>query len=292
MKTPKLSRRFLPATLFLLAAGMRAQSTDLLDGGMNAPAVETVSGPQIVDSQPVGAKPAVASRLSPKEQELLKRFDLNHDGKLDDHELALAHEAIRQEEAGKAVDNARRLYARLLEKFDTERKGNLSPTEQADAVAFLETNYRGVYQKLVQKFDRNGDGKLDADETQAMFTTLAQAPAIGQGAKDASPVPAPRAAGVGRGMMARRIYERLLAAFDQDHDGTLDAAEQANALAYLKAHNPRLYDGMVQRYDTDGDGTLDAAESQALFNALAKLPPSGPSPAAGPGAAPTVQEKS
>ena len=291
MKTRTLPRRFLPATLFLLAATLRAQSMEL--PAADAQPTETVSGPPLAENDPATA-PA-NPRLTPKEHELLQRFDTNHDGKLDDQELAAAHEAMHQEEMGKAADRAQRLYGKLLEKFDVEKKGSLNPAEQAQALAFLEANAKPVYQKLLQKFDKNGDGKIDPAESQAMFAVLAQAPKFAQAAKDLSTGPRPAQLGGGRGLMARRIYEKLLASFDHDHAGSLSPAEQVEALAYLKTHNPRIYDGMVNRFDKDGDGSLEPAESQALFDTLAALPASPKAPAAAPVAAstaPNSQEKS
>ncbi len=259
----------------------------------DAPPSETMAGPQLAENDP--STQAAKAPLTAKEQELLKRFDTNHDGKLDDAELAAAHEAMHQEEMGKAVEKAQRLYGKLLEKFDAEKKGSLNPAEQAQALAFLETNAKPVYQKLLQKFDKNADGKIDATESQAMFDVLAQAPKFAQAAKDLSSGAKPSQAGGGRGLMARRIYEKLLTSFDHDHDGSLSPAEQTEALAYLKSHNPRIYDGMLHRFDKDGDGLLEPAESQALFDMLAAIPASPKAPAAAPvaaSAAPSAQEKS
>ncbi len=304
MKTFRLPRRFLPATLFLVAAALRAESNELAISSAEPPAetapAETVSGPELPDST---ASAPEAPKLSPKEQELLKRFDKNGDGKLDDSELAAAHEALHQEEMGKAVDNAKRLYARLLAQFDTEKKGSLTPAQQAQAVEAIQTRNKQVYAKLLQRFDKNGDGKLDADETQAMFTALAMAPKAGQAAKDLSaPAANPTVAAAGRSpggpgganraMMARRIYDRLLAKFDSDKTGSLSPAEQAAALAFLKDNNPMIYNRMVSRFDTDQDGSLNATESQALFDSLAKLPAAAPvSATTAAAAAPGVEKE-
>jgi hypothetical protein len=136
----KLFSFILPATLFL-AAGLRADE----------------------------AKPAAT--LTPPEAALLKRFDTNGDGKLDETELADAHEALRGAPGARAAV-AGQVYSRLLEHFDRDQTGHLGPDEQAAAVGYLRQNAPRIYQALLQRFDLNGDGELDAPETAAMFGTL------------------------------------------------------------------------------------------------------------------------
>lgn len=78
------------------------------------------------------------------------------------------------DEAGLGPRPAARLYDALLERFDVERKGSLSPAEQAQALRFLAQSRPGVYRRLVERFDRAGNGYLDPVESAAMFDTLAQ----------------------------------------------------------------------------------------------------------------------
>lgn len=67
------------------------------------------------------------------------------------------------------------LYARLLERFDHEHKGSLTPAEESQAVQYLSANQPQVYQRLLDIFDTNGYGYLDQVETAAMFEKLARA---------------------------------------------------------------------------------------------------------------------
>jgi hypothetical protein len=142
LQLPNLFRFIFPATLFL-AAGLRADE----------------------------AKPA--ANLTPTEEALLKRFDTNGDGRLDETELADAHEALRVQPAARAAI-ASQVYGRLLAHFDKNQTGHLAPEEQAAAVAYLRQNNPRIYQALLQRFDVNGDGQLDASETAAMFGALGQ----------------------------------------------------------------------------------------------------------------------
>jgi len=142
LQRSKLFTFIFPATLFL-AAALRAEE----------------------------ARPAAP--LTPTEAALLKRFDTNGDGKLDETELADAHEALRVQPGARAAI-AGQVYSRLLEHFDAAQAGHLSPDEQAAAVQYLRQNAPRIYQALLQRFDLNGDGALDAAETAAMFGALGQ----------------------------------------------------------------------------------------------------------------------
>jgi hypothetical protein len=90
--------------------------------------------------------------------------------------------------------------------------------------------------------------------------------------------PAKSAAKAGPAANARRLYAVLLQRFDKDHKGSLNPAEQAQALAFIEENRPVVYQTMVQRFDKDGDGKLSADEAGAMFAQLAKL--SGPVAAA------------
>ena len=104
--------------------------------------------------------------------------------------------------------------------------------EQTEALKYLQENNPRVYETLAKRFDRNGDGKLDAAEGAAMFQFLAYIPSVPQGQEKAvaakpKPVTA-TAVFTAQGQNGAKIYGRLaMQAFDKNHEGKLNADEQA-----------------------------------------------------------------
>ena len=100
-------------------------------------------GDALVGEPPAGATCTAPSLLlappqpdtthTPQEAEVLKRFDKNGDGRLDDDEVAAAHMGMARTELRGRVGQM--IYSRLLLAFDQEHHGSLSPEEQARAVA-------------------------------------------------------------------------------------------------------------------------------------------------------------
>lgn len=85
---------------------------------------------------PAAAAPAATAKAAhPKRDELLQRFDANHDGKLDDTEKAAAKAAM-QKNRGKGRDE-------LLKRFDANGDGKLDETEKAAAKKWREEHGKG-----------------------------------------------------------------------------------------------------------------------------------------------------
>jgi Ca2+-binding EF-hand superfamily protein len=95
--------------------------------------------------------------------ELLQRYDKNHDGKLDEAELAAAHESMLQAGFNRPAggERAGRRQAWLIKHFDRNGDGKLDEAERAEA--------RRV---ILERFDTNHDGRLDEDERAAMREQL------------------------------------------------------------------------------------------------------------------------
>jgi Ca2+-binding EF-hand superfamily protein len=105
----------------------------------------------------VDTPPAAAANYGPRHAEMLKRFDANGDGKLDETEKASAKAA-----QGGKTERREKARQRALEKFDRDGDGKLNEAERAEAAKAWETNPRAV-----KRFDKNGDGKLDETEKTA-----------------------------------------------------------------------------------------------------------------------------
>jgi hypothetical protein len=121
-------------------------------------------------------------------QELLQRYDTNHDGKLDDDELAAAHEDMARERLENGQGVGKKVRQQLLEKFDKNHDGRLEPDEREAARQYLQQHVELRQQFLLERYDKNGDGKLDDTERAAMkadFAKMRGQRSTGQG--DATP---------------------------------------------------------------------------------------------------------
>lgn len=83
------------------------------------------------------------------------------------------------------------------------------------------------------------------------------------------------------GKAADRLKEEAMKHFDANGDGTLDEAEQAEALEAMKKKGgdlqAQLKQFMLRRFDADKDGTLDEKERTAALEELGKqLEKNGP----------------
>jgi len=146
MKTPFLAPACLAATLFVLPAR----------------AADTPADPP----RAVPAAPTPASGLSATDAEILKRYDLNHDGKLDDNEVAAAMEQNREAaDAGRAkrLEQLEKRRQAWLGEFDRNGDGKLDPAERAAMERTLRVRLERR-PRLLKRFDTDGDGKLNDAE--------------------------------------------------------------------------------------------------------------------------------
>lgn len=111
-----------------------------------------------------------------QQADILKRFDKNGDGKLDEDEKAAAKEYNRETSAGRQGKARERLSKKALEKFDKNGDGKLDEAERAEAI---ETDPR-----LVKRFDKDGDGKLNDAEKAAAREAFAKMSEKRAGKKD------------------------------------------------------------------------------------------------------------
>ncbi|HUR58316.1 MAG TPA: hypothetical protein VM029_11440 [Opitutaceae bacterium] len=147
-----LSPRFLSATLFI-AIGLRAQD-------------------------PMQPAPGAMAKDSKRAQEMMKRYDKNGDGRIDDDERADAQEAMlkervdRQVQVGVGAPEA--LRVRMIEVFDKNRDGRLDDDERAAAMEYAPGVNPALRGEIMRRFDRNGDGKIDDEERATLLSFLAE----------------------------------------------------------------------------------------------------------------------
>ena len=138
MKTSFLLPSCFAATLFL-TVGLRAADADPTSA--------------VPDDQAATPKASAAHQA-----ELLKRFDKNGDGKLDDTEKAAAKAEMQKH----GSERKGKMRERALELYDKNGDGKLDETERAAAMADIKSRPR-----VIKRFDKDGDGKLNAEEEAA-----------------------------------------------------------------------------------------------------------------------------
>ncbi len=189
-------------------------------------------------------------------QAILKRFDKNGDGKLDEAERQAAREAFMKRRGGPGKDGKGRPgkgrpgqfdRAAILKQFDKNGDGKLDEAErQAAREAFMKR--RGGPGKagkgrpgkgrpggldraaILKQFDKNGDGKLDEAERQAAREAFMKR----RGGRDRGKFGQGRPGGPVDGPKPRIDRAKLIEQFDADGDGKLSPEERRKAMETLR----------------------------------------------------------
>jgi Ca2+-binding EF-hand superfamily protein len=104
--------------------------------------------------------------LSERDAALIKRYDTNKDGKLDEAEVAAVKEKMfmaDQEKREEKIERIKTRQAELHKEFDQNGDGALDETEKKA----MENALRARLEKrprLLKQFDSDGDGKLSDTE--------------------------------------------------------------------------------------------------------------------------------
>jgi Ca2+-binding EF-hand superfamily protein len=235
MKRSGLTSRFLPATLFL-----------------------TVICAAVLNGQ----EPAMAEK-SRRSEAILKRFDKNGDGRIDEDERIEAKEIMLKEQAERMTPRTMALppglepfRAEALAMFDQNRDGQLDEIERGAAQRFVTGMQEPASEnaELKRRFDQDGDGKIDDGERAKLDQFVAELRALG----------------------TAQMRVQLLQRFDLNLDGKIDDEEFPELEKFVR---PRIEANKVQvaRYDSDGDGRLDEKEwAAARIVISAWLNASGP----------------
>ena len=150
--------------------------------------------------------------------QLMKQFDKNGDGRLDEQERAEAKKAINEKRAD--LQQMRKKFAKdIIAKFDKDGDGKLDETE---LMAFMEEQRKAFEsdrqnrrprkefapsKEMLAKFDKDGDGKISRQERRAMFE------------------------------QAHKKREALLKKYDEDGDGKLSEAEKTKLIQDPEVQN-------------------------------------------------------
>jgi len=230
MKRPGLTPHLLSATLFLV------------------PAV----APSLCAQETMATTPA--AKAAKRADELLKRFDKNGDGKLDDDERADAKEVMMKEQIDRQMlrfaalpGGLEQFRPQVLEMFDKNRDGRLDDGERAAAQKFAESRQGPIedIDDLTKRFDKNGDGRIDEEERAQVSAYLSELRALG----------------------AVQIRNDLLQRFDRNADGKVDESEMVELERFVR---PRIEANPAQlrRHDKNNDGKLDETEWAAARIAI------------------------
>jgi len=171
----------------------------------------------------------------PSKEEILKKFDKNGDGELNEEEKAAMKEA-REKHRGKRGEGDRPNRKEMLKKFDTDGDGKLNEEERA---ALKEAMKKRHHAEALKRFDKDGDGELNEEERAAAKEAAKKRIAGRDGAgKDG------REGGKGgrEGRKGRpnfddlpeKLKARLIEKFDADGDGQLNEEEKAKAREEMK----------------------------------------------------------
>jgi len=171
--------------------------------------------------------------------EIVKTYDRNGDGKLDEDEKMAAKEAM-------AMQGQKGPARKALE----ERVAKANPEQRAKMLENLRARIEESPGQL-RRFDKNSNGKLDDDEwatARAQFEKNAAKKATAKGKE---------------GAKLAEVRGKMLQEFDQNGDGQLDEAERTA----MAAANPRL----LRRFDQDGDGKLNDREWESARTQIGEL---------------------
>ncbi len=193
----------------------------------------------------------VAAEPNPYD-DIVKKYDRNGDGLLDEEEKVAAKEAMSMQAQGRPKGGGPAAAALR------ERAANADPGQRAKMLENLRARIEQAPGQL-RRFDKNGDGKLDDSE---WAEARAQFEQREKSAATAAPSSAASASKPGKATKASKAGEvrgKVMHEFDKNADGSLDETERATMAQANRARaeaNPR----MLRRFDKDRDGKLNDSE--------------------------------
>jgi len=205
-------------------------ATAVVSFGIGQPALQAQAKPQ-------------AQR--PNFQELIKRFDRDGDGRLNEQERRLAQEEMRKR--GPQTNANRPSREEIIKRFDVNKNGRLDPPEQARMREQMRLRQQGKpqprpdqprpagteanRQRLLQRFDANGNGQLDPDEQQKAQQAVEEFRRRAGGNRGNTQGLKPRE------RKSRLDTSALLEKYDTNKNGTLDADERRAAMEAMRVRS-------------------------------------------------------
>jgi Ca2+-binding EF-hand superfamily protein len=184
--------------------------------------------------------------FSARRQEVLEKYDTNHDGKLDRAELRVLKGDLDAQTNPRFARTGLRLrrmaFWRVRWAFDENGDRVLSTEERTAMVDAMEARCQRLRQQVLEKYDTNQDGTLDETERQA--------------AREA------------RLAAWQQKRQALLAQYDTNTNGVLELTERvALREDRLEAARARRQ-ALLAQYDTNKDGQLSTEEALPLRQEL------------------------
>ena len=121
-----------------------------------------------------GGKKPGSGEGRPSREEVMKKFDKDGDGKLNEEEKAELRKQMAERGAG------RKIPPFIMQKFDKDGDGKLSQDERAEARKAMEARRA----EMIERFDKDGDGKLNEEERKAAMASRTRSGGEGKGKKD------------------------------------------------------------------------------------------------------------
>ena len=170
------------------------------------------------------AKEQTSRPARPERGEIIKRFDKDGDGKLNEDERKAAQEEMRKRFGGGAPGGApgaggaegmEKLLEnpgpRILERYDADKDGKLSDEEKKKAREEMKGRFDQGRGDMLKRFDKDGDGKLSDEERKQGMEEMRKR------FRD----------GGGEGAEGEAMRQRLRERFDTNKDGQIDEGERA-----------------------------------------------------------------
>ncbi len=174
-------------------------------------------------------------------QEMVKKYDSNGDGQLDDSERTAMQATMEK------------LRGEMMQKYDTNGDGQLDDNERQARDA-----------SRLQQYDSNGDGQIDEQERAAMPEYERVRGSRRGGGGPGGPGGFGGGPGGFRGNFGGGPLPDFMKQYDTNGDGQLNEQEQVAMQTAMRADFEKRPAEQIKKYDKNGDGQLNEKEQAAV----------------------------